>query len=138
MEDVEAELAAAMADPLLQDLVERAVDRHLEHRTDEGRREARRAILADLATDPEVEQLLQEIRSGGGRSHVVEFGSAGAPRAARRQGGGQRVPQSATHFPSRQSPPHWTELVQAAPSGLCAAQVPWESGPTSTLRFRLQ
>jgi hypothetical protein len=96
LEDVEAELGAAMADPLLQDVVERAVAHHLGHRTEEQRQEAQGAILAYLATNPRVERLLDEIRSGGGKSHVVESGSAAgreagvaAPKDTRRRSSGR-------------------------------------------------
>jgi hypothetical protein len=91
LEDVEAEVAAAMADPLLQDVVERAVDRHLGQEPEEERRDAQRAILAYLAANPRVEALLQEIRSGGGKSHTVASGSAAgqASPVARRGGGGR-------------------------------------------------
>lgn len=91
IEDVEADLTAAMEDPLLQDIVERAVAAQGACLTAQQRADAQAALLAHLATDPRVERLLDEIRSGGGKSHVVAPAGAAqtsspAPRATRTRG----------------------------------------------------
>jgi hypothetical protein len=91
LDDVEAELTAAMSDPLLQDVVERAVALHGADLTAEQRADTREALLAYFATDARAPRLLEEIRSGGGKSHVVQAGSTGGQgvaghRASRGQG----------------------------------------------------
>jgi hypothetical protein len=79
-EDVEAELEAAMSDPLLQEIVERAVSDHQGALTPEQLAESREALLLYFVTDPRAERLLEELRSAGGSSHVVETrGTLGDP-----------------------------------------------------------
>jgi hypothetical protein len=87
LESVEAELSAAMADPLLQDVVERAVAEHAPSLTAEQREDAQMALLAYLATDVRTQRLLEEIRSGGGKSHVVDSGGAREGEVAVEAGG---------------------------------------------------
>jgi hypothetical protein len=71
LEDVEADLDAAMSDPLLQDIVDRALAEQT-GLTAEQRAEAREALLLYFAADPRTARLLEEVRSGGGKSHVVD------------------------------------------------------------------
>ncbi len=93
LEDVEAELEAAMSDPLLQEIVDRAVAAHEGELTPEQVAESREALLLYFVTDPRAERLLDELRSPGGTSHVVEARSTTgashappAPRAVTRRG----------------------------------------------------
>ena len=82
-EDVEAELEAAMDDPLLQLIVDRAVAAHEGDLTAEQLAESKQALLVYFVTDPRAERLLDQLRTSGGTSHVVETkGAAGTPPAA--------------------------------------------------------
>jgi hypothetical protein len=90
-DDVEAELTAAMTDPLLQEIVERAVAPHEGKLTPDQLAESRQALALLFAIHPGAERLLDQIRGGGGKSHVVATGAAAAvlPEVAP-LGGGQR------------------------------------------------
>ena len=91
--DVEAELEAAMSDPLLQAIVDRAVSAHEGALTPAQLAESREALLLYFVTDPRAERLLDELRSAGGLSHVVEAqvttGASRAPAATVRAVGGR-------------------------------------------------
>jgi hypothetical protein len=78
LDDVQAEIAAATTDPLLQDIVDQALA-HYEGLTPEQRADAREALVLRFATDPQAQRLMEEIRAGGGKSHVVASRTPGAP-----------------------------------------------------------
>lgn len=83
-EDVESELDAALSDPLLQEIVERAVAAREAQLTPAQLAESRDALLLYFVTDPRAQRLLEKLRSAGGKSHVVETrGTTGAPGASR-------------------------------------------------------
>jgi hypothetical protein len=89
--DEQEVLNAATNDPLVVDIVDRAVAHHVGKLPPEEIEEARSVLLAFFATDPRAERLLDELRSAGGKSHVVATHDvkdppAAKPRAARGSG----------------------------------------------------
>jgi hypothetical protein len=82
-EDVRAEMEAAMSDPLLLEIVDRAVAPHEGKLTPDQLAQARDLLLAYFVTDPRAQRLMDELRSAGGKSHVVATREASDPEVAK-------------------------------------------------------
>jgi hypothetical protein len=85
--DEQKALDAAASDPLVLDIVDRAVAHQVGKLPPEEIEEARSVLLAFFATDPRAERLLDELRSAGGKSHVVATQDAKDPPAAKPRAG---------------------------------------------------